>query len=95
MKFADHCKESIEKLGRPFGEVHEWLDAFAGTHEFGMKHRKKRHHLKGINDVKDMFGKEAAEAARLHIIADLNEEGWKESDHFPEDENDYVRMGLF
>ena len=38
---------------------------------------------------------EAAVAARQHIIADLREEGWTEQDHFPRDEADYKRMGLF
>jgi hypothetical protein len=28
-------------------------------------------------------------------MADLKEEGWTETDHFPRDEPDYVRMGLF
>lgn len=42
-----------------------------------------------------LFGKEAALAAEAHIISDLKMEGWKETDHFPEDERDYVKMGLF
>ena len=33
--------------------------------------------------------------ARQHIISDLKLEGWTEFDHFPIDEKDYVRMGLF
>jgi hypothetical protein len=32
---------------------------------------------------------------RHHIISDLKMEGWKDTDHFPKDEADYVRMGLF
>ena len=95
MKFEDHCIESISKFGKPFKKIHEWLDAFSGTKDFGMRHRRKRYHLKGIKEVEEMFGKEAAEAARQHIISDLQEEGWTENDHFPEDEDDYVRMGLF
>ena len=95
MTREEHCKESIEKLGKPFKEVHEWLDAFAGTKEFGMRHRKKRHHLKGIEEVRTLWGDEAAEAARLHIISDLKMEGWRESDPFPRDEAQYVEMGLF
>lgn len=34
-------------------------------------------------------------AARQHKVVDLKIDGWKESDHFPEDEADYVRMGLY
>jgi hypothetical protein len=37
----------------------------------------------------------AGKVARQHIISDLNEEGWTEQDHFPVDERDYVKMGLF
>ena len=95
MKFEDHCKESVEKFGLPFKEVHEWLDFYAGSSEYGMKHRGKRHHVEGIKETGKMFGKMAEEAARQHVISDLKEEGWKESDHFPENERDYIRMGLF
>ena len=42
-----------------------------------------------------MFGAEAADAARQHIISDLKEEGWTENDHFPKDEQDYKEMGLY
>ena len=66
MNFKDHCAESIKKLGYHFSQVHQWLDAFAGTKEFGMRHRKKRHHLAGIEEVRDMWGDDAAEAARRY-----------------------------
>lgn len=95
MKFADHCRESIEKMGKPFAEVHEWLDAFAGTRDCGMRHRRKRHHLRGIEEVRNLWGNDAAEAARLHIMADLREEGWRETDGIPMDEEEYVRRGLY
>ncbi len=82
-------------FGKPFKEVHLWLDEFAGTPEYGMRHRKKRHHAAGLEEVRRLFGEEAVAPARQHIIADLKLEGWKEGDHFPRDERDYVRMGLF
>ncbi|HKL87186.1 MAG TPA: hypothetical protein VJ861_12715, partial [Treponemataceae bacterium] len=63
--------------------------------EYGMKHRKIRHHEAGITEIIKMFGDNAGKAARLHIISDLKEEGWKECDHFPQDEAGYVRMGLY
>lgn len=90
-----HCEESLQKFGRPFEEVHKWLDEFAGSKEFGFQHRKKRHHEKGIQQAKALFGETAASAARQHIISDLMEEGWIESDRFPKYEDDYVAMGLF
>ncbi len=96
MTFNEHCKESIEKLGSPFEEVHIWLDEFAHSEEYGMKHRKVRHHLQGIKEVIKLFGTEAGEAARLHIISDLKLEGWIEgSDPFPKNEKHYASMGLY
>jgi hypothetical protein len=93
--FEQHCEEAAQRFGKPFEEVHIWLDEFAGQPPYGMRHRKKRHHLAGIKEVQTMWGDEAAEAARQHIISDLKLEGWKESDPFPKDESHYQRMGLF
>lgn len=81
--FEKHCEESISKFGKPFEEVHKWLDEFARSKEYGMRHRRKRHHEAGIRQVMEVFGKDAAEIARQHIISDLKEECWKEGDHFP------------
>jgi hypothetical protein len=93
--FENHCKESINLFGQPFEEVHRWLDEFQGTPEYKMRHRKKRHHEGGIKQAIDLFGETAGKVARQHIISDLKEEGWTEKDHFPVDEADYVKMGLF
>ena len=95
MKLEEHEKESLAIFGKPWTEIHLWLDEFAGTPEFGMRHRRKRHHREGLREAEKLFGWEGVLAARLHIMSDLKEEGWKESDCFPEDEADYVRMGLF
>jgi hypothetical protein len=93
--FEQHCEEARQRFGKPYAEVHQWLDAFAGQPPYGMRHRKKRHHLAGMESVRRRWGDEAADAARQHIIADLKQEGWTESDPFPRDERDYQRMGLF
>src|SRR5437016_757334 len=93
--FEIHVAESIERFGSGYGDVHRWLDEFAGKPPYGMKHRKKRHHLAGIEEVRKRWGDQAAQAARQHIISDLKMEGWTESDGIPKDEADYVRMGLF
>ena len=60
-----------------------------------MKHRKLRHHLAGIMEVRKQWGDKAAAAARQHIISDLKMEGWTEGQPIPRDEHEYVRMGLF
>jgi hypothetical protein len=93
--FVEHCEESIRLFGQPFEQVHRWLDEFAGAPGIGMKHRRKRHHKAGIREAIKLFGEPAGQAARQHIISDLKMEGWTDHDHFPWDEADYVRMGLF
>jgi len=93
--FADHCAESVRLFGAPFDEVHRWLDEFAGTPRYGMRHRRVRHHEFGTREAVCLFGNEAGTVARQHIISDLKEEGWTERDPFPADEEHYVKMGLF
>lgn len=95
MKFEDHCIDSFNIFGNRYEEVHEWLDEFAFKPNIGMRHRKYRHHLKGILEIKNIFGYEASLAARRHIEQDLKEEGWKDIDKFPKDEKDYINMGFF
>ena len=93
--FEEHRQESIRLFGKPYEAVHRWLDEFMGTERYGMRHRKLRHHQEGIQRVIGLFGEEAGEVARQHIISDLQEEGWTETDPFPRGQKDYVEMGLF
>lgn len=95
MTFEEHCAESVCNLGEPFEAVHKWLDEYAST-PLGARHRRRRHHLSGIEEVRRRWGDRAAEAARRHVISDLHGEGWRESlNRIPVDEQDYIRMGLF
>jgi hypothetical protein len=93
--FEKHCEESIRLFGKPFEEVHLWLDEFQGTPKYGMRHRRVRHHEAGIQEAVKLFGENAGQVARQHIISDLKEEGWTEKDPFPQDEDDYVKIGFF
>jgi hypothetical protein len=96
MKFEEHLAESIEKFGVAMPELHQWLDEFAGKPGIGMKHRRYRHHLEGLNEVRRIFGQDAVAPARRHLISDLKMEGWKEGrDPFPENEKHYAEMGLY
>jgi len=95
MKFEEHCIESLLLFGKDYADVHRWLDEFAGKPGIGMKHRKFRHHAHGLAEVARLFGPDAVPAARQHIISDLKMEGWTEDDHFPLNELEYVKMGLF
>jgi hypothetical protein len=91
---VEYCAQRRAVLGKPFEEVHRWLDEFAGLPPYGMRHRKLRHHLAGIEQVRKLWGDQVAAAARLHIIADLKQEGWTEDQAFPRDEEHFKRMGL-
>jgi ribosomal protein S27AE len=66
--FEEHCKETTEKLGRPFEQVHKWLDEFQD--KMGPGHRAMRHNALGILDCIDQWGYEAAAAACIHIHRD-------------------------
>jgi DNA-binding GntR family transcriptional regulator len=72
--FKEHCRECKEKLGEEFPQVHKWLDEFFPRLGFDVRHRDVRHHEDGIEEVRKMWGDEAAEAARLHIANDFD--GW-------------------
>jgi DNA-binding GntR family transcriptional regulator len=75
--------------------VHLWLDEMAGKAPWGMWHRRVRHHAAGIEEVRHRWGDKAAAAARQHIEADLQQEGWNAKEPFPRNEQEYVRMGFF
>ena len=90
--FEEHCAESVRLFGRPFEQVHSWLDEFAGRPPFGMRHRKLRHHCAGVEEARRRWGDEAAAAARAHIVADLEMEGWTEDQPLPRDQDDYEQM---
>lgn len=96
MRREEHELECVVKLGEPFTEVHKFLDQFAFTPEYGMRHRHKLHHKEGIEQVRKLYGDKAAEAAILHILADITPEGWPaDPDLIPRDEKHYKSIGLF
>ena len=93
--FEQHCQESIELFGQAWPQVHKWLDEFAGQKPYGMRHRHLRHHEQGIAEAGRLFGPAAQAVARQHIISDLKQEGWTESDPFPKNPDHYKKMGLW
>lgn len=95
MTFLEHCEQAEKTFGNRFDYVHNWLDEFAGKPPHGMRHRKFRHHLEGIETIRKLWGDDAALAARQHIESDLAQEGWTKKDHFPKNQIEYMRMGLF
>ena len=75
MRIEEHCKSCLKKFGKDYWHVHRWLDEYASKFNVDgmgmwMGHRIVRHHDEGIEEVRVMWGDEAAEAAKLHIMED-------------------------
>jgi len=69
-----HRRDCNTLLGKPYTEVHEWLDITASIlppRIFDTYHRIFRHHVYGLNKIRMIFGDEAVLAGRLHILRDL------------------------
>ena len=67
-RFEEHCEDSGRALGRSFDEVHVWLDELQAV--YGPMHRPFRHHTGGVEQVRAMWGDEAAKAAEIHVRRD-------------------------
>jgi len=66
--FKEHCEDCIREFGKPYEEVHIWLDELFKT--LGPKHRDARHHEGGVSVVAKKWGPEGARAAEVHIKKD-------------------------
>jgi len=75
-----HCQECRDKLGKDWAVVHRWLDYYASSTFPTDIHRIHRHHTAGVEEVRQKWGDEAAEAAKLHILDDVAVYG---CDHVP------------
>jgi hypothetical protein len=83
-----HCKETLEKLGKDWNEVHAWLDGLACVSgQLNINHRRWRHHDEGVEEIREMYGDEAALAAVIHIERDFGRVPTKEEvmKWFPEE----------
>ena len=67
-KFEEHCEDCVRALGKPYEEVHKWLDELFAS--VGADHRDIRHNCLGVEKVRKMWGDEAGKAAEIHIVAD-------------------------
>ena len=65
----EHLFIDKKHFGQEFNDVHEWLDYFYRIH--GGLHRRIRHNKEGVEEVRLMWGDEAAKAAELHILLDM------------------------
>jgi len=86
-------QECLMKLGETYEHVHRFLDqyAFMADGTFDPMHRDALHNEEGIETVRQMWGKGAAHAARLHIISDLKMEGLGDGEPIPKDTEGYRR----
>ena len=86
MDLIEHEKLCIRKLGKPFTEVHVFLDSFSRKYK-GFSHRILLHHKLGVNLCVKKFGEQSRSAAILHIQQDLGflPRSWKdlEAYNFP------------
>ena len=65
-------------MGSDFEQVHVWLDETARGYFPWCGHRQIRHHDEGVEQIRRMWGDEAARAAELHIISDFGHVPTKE-----------------
>ena len=85
--YKEHCAECKQKLGNDWSVVHRWLDAFFAKLGYNEKHREIRHHKKGIEEVRKLWGDDAAQAAEIHIARDF-------CGYIPEDDRDVQNWHL-
>jgi len=71
-EYREHCADCQRELGKAYEVVHRWLDEFAFSKGmFRPQHRSMRHHSDGVEEVRKMWGDEAARAAEIHISKDF------------------------
>jgi hypothetical protein len=69
---AIHNAECLEKLVDEFNEVNAWLDGLSCVDgKLNLNHRRWRHHVEALGEIRELFGPEAVEAAKLHLVTDF------------------------
>ena len=69
--FEQHCRDCEAVLGQRYEAVNRWMDELFC--KFGADHRSRRHHWRGVQEAKDLFGEEGAKAAVVHIVRDCGD----------------------
>lgn len=69
-----HIRRSVEKTGKPYREMHEWLD----DKRLPYKERLSRHNIfkvkRNMKIVESMFGEDAAKEFLRHLMYDYRRE---------------------
>jgi len=69
---ATHCKQSYQRYGKDFSELHSWMDAPAKG--LGQGHRMYRHDIKKTPlEARKIFSEMADQACIDHILLDIKE----------------------
>ena len=71
MHRKEHEERSMAEFGRPFSEVHIFMDQFFPRYK-DLTHRLVLHHRLGIELVGVLMGAEAYLAARQHVLDDMH-----------------------
>jgi len=70
--FKEHCEDCVREVGKPYKEVHKWLDEFAFEDgKINPEHRNRRHHKEALKECRELFGDSGVEAALIHIRKDM------------------------
>lgn len=75
-RIEEHMEDCERMLGKPYKEVHKFLDQYAETfpvYYLAEYHRSFLHNKYGIGVVKAIWGLEAERAAKIHIVRDYSE----------------------
>jgi len=67
--YKQHCIDCEFILGKSHEDVNIWIDDLQQL--YGYEHRKYRHTLEGIEEIRILFGDEGAMAAEIHILRDM------------------------
>lgn len=80
MNEAQHIDRARKTFGKPWIEVHQFLDQYFS--KFGPYHRIVLHHQRGIDLVVAKYGEKARPAAEQHILDDQKRipEDWRDFD---------------
>jgi hypothetical protein len=69
--FEQHCRDCELILGDRHEDVNRWIDEL--FRQFGADHRGYRHHWRGVQEAKRLFGEGGAKAAIVHIVRDCGD----------------------
>jgi hypothetical protein len=66
--FEEHCRDCERLLGDRHEAVNRWMDELFRV--YGPKHRRHRHHKRGVREAQALFGNEGMKAAIAHVVRD-------------------------